>query len=78
MVSYTFGWRRERASRESEHLSLNLRDKWVVKRQGGQIRSTEGSRAGACKPEHASESPCEELIAMSLPQFHSVGLVVLE
>lgn len=66
----------ERASRGSEHLSLNLKDEWEVKMQGGKIRSTQGSRAGAFKPERASESPYEELIAMSLPQRHSVGLLV--
>lgn len=64
----------ERASRGSEHLSLNLKDEWEVKRQGGKIRSTQGSRAGALKPECASESPYKELIAMSLPQFHLVFL----
>lgn len=65
-------WVGKRASKESEH----LKDKQEVKRQGGQIRSTEGSRTGALKPERASESPCEELTAVSLPQFHSVGLLV--
>lgn len=72
-MNCTSGWERDRASRQSEHLSSNMKARLEVKRQGDQFRSTEGS---SLKPEHASESSCEKHVAVSLLWFHPVGLLM--